>query len=69
MLRIVAQQTEQELLEHKRLDESAPFECAECGYRAFIALRAMEAHAEKCKGRKPIVSKKKKPSAPLSSKN
>jgi len=59
MLRIVAQQTEHELREYKRLEESAPFVCPHCGYQAFIAVKYANAHEDACKGRKMKVRRKK----------
>jgi len=59
-MKLVSIQTSEQVAEYKRGEESAPFECTECGYRAYITLRSMEGHSERCTGRKPKITKKRR---------
>lgn len=67
MLKLAAHNTEAQIAEFKRGESSAPFECKECGMRAYISVNQADAHQDKCRGRKPkvrrtSVQKNRKPS-------
>ena len=63
-MKLVVNQSQKEVDDYKRGEQYAPFECKECGYRAYISIFMAESHEEKCKGRKPKVTKKPKVSRP-----
>lgn len=57
MLKLAVKNTEAQITEFKRGEQYAAFECNECGYRAYISVNQAEAHTDKCRGRRPKVSR------------